>query len=441
MKILLLNYFDAGSGAAIATERLLMALRQSNINVELGVLEKKNANVAIILLQKKNLNQPRFYCIIKRLCGKFKSRITRIANLDFSTTNTITHSTNHKSFIDVNYINNSDYDIIHFHWVNYDMISIEDIPKIKKPIVWTLHDSWVFCGAEHHPNILENDTRFIEGYTKFNKPKTTSGIDVCRRTWERKRTAWKNCKFIFISPSNYMMETFNNSALFSNSKNICTVIPNIVPENIFKPNNKNAIKEVFQIPKDKKIIGFGAAHGITNKKSIKGGYLLLEAIKKINNNANYSFVLFGNADDSFVEEIAISYFSTGSISNPYILAGIYNLCDVFVCPSLLESFGMVCLESLFCGTPVTAFNTGGIPDIVEHKRTGYLAKCFDAEDLCNGILYCIDNYDELSRNSLEMVRTEFANDGIVRKHIEVYKSILNNSQTCTPFSIRNKGKQ
>jgi len=440
MKILLLNYFDAGSGAAIATERLLMALRQSNINVELGVLEKKNANVAIILLQKKNLNQPEFYCIIKRLCGKFKSRITRIANLDFSTTNTITHSTNHKSFIDVNYINNSDYDIIHFHWVNYDMISIEDIPKIKKPIVWTMHDSWVFCGAEHHPNILENDTRFIEGYTKFNKPKTTSGFDVCRKTWERKKAAWKDCKFMFISPSNYIMEAFNKSALFNNSKSICTVIPNIVPENIFKANNRNALKEVFQIPKDKKIIGFGASYGISNKKSTKGGYLLLEAIKKINDNTNYFFVLFGNNNDSFAEEIVMSYFSAGSISNPYILAAIYNLCDVFVCPSLIENLPNVCLESLFCGIPVTAFNTGGIPDIVEHKKTGYLAKCFDIEDLCDGILYCIDNYDDLSRNSLEKARAEFTNEVIVKKHIEVYKSILSNNQPSAVFNIDEEEK-
>jgi glycosyltransferase involved in cell wall biosynthesis len=98
-----------------------------------------------------------------------------------------------------------------------------------------------------------------------------------------------------------------------------------------------------------------------------------------------------------------------------------------VCPSLLENLPNVCIESLFCGVPVAAFNTGGIPDIVEHKKTGYLAQCFDTEDLLNGILHCIENHDELSHNALIKAQNDFNNAIIVQKHIELYKSILNNS--------------
>jgi glycosyltransferase involved in cell wall biosynthesis len=107
------------------------------------------------------------------------------------------------------------------------------------------------------------------------------------------------------------------------------------------------------------------------------------------------------------------------------LAGIYNLCDVFVCPSLIENLPNVCIESLFCGVPVTAFNTGGIPDIIEHKKTGYLAQCFDTEDLFSGICYCIDNHDELSRNALIKAQKDFNNKTVVQKHIDLYKSVLN----------------
>jgi glycosyltransferase involved in cell wall biosynthesis len=305
------------------------------------------------------------------------------------------------------------------------MISIENISKIKKPIVWTMHDTWVFSGAEHYPNVLEQDTRFIEGYSKRNKPKTTSGPDICRKTWERKRRSWKNIKFNFVSPSNYEKDAFDKSSLFRNSPSACMVIPNIVPENIFRTTDNEMLKELYQIPSDKKVIGFGAAGVATDKKSIKGEYLLLDSLKKISKKFNYHLVIFGDNNNLFSNELDISTFSTGSISNPYILAGIYNLCDVFVCPSLLENLPNVCLEALFCGIPVAAFNTGGIPDIIEHKKTGYLAQCFDTEDLLNGILYCIDNYDELSHNALIKAQKDFNNKTIVQKHIDLYKSVIN----------------
>ncbi|MCL2792954.1 MAG: glycosyltransferase [Spirochaetaceae bacterium] len=431
MKILLLNYSDTGAGAAIAAERLLIGLRQNNIDVELGVVEKKTINPAVISLGAKSFYDRcrckccRDFCrIIERVYKRIKSYIKKIIRLEFHTTNTILHSENKKSRIDIKYINNSKYDLIHLHWINHDMISIADIARIKKPIIWTMHDCWTFSGAEHHPNVLENDNRFMQGYTKKNKPKSTHGSDICRKTWERKKKYWTDSKFNFISPSNFEKDAFYKSALFQNSQSSCTVIPNIIPENIFKPVNKQVVKELYQIPSNKKVIGFGAAYDITNKKSIKGGHLLIEALKKISKKSNYYFVIFGNDNLSFINEIGLSTFATGFISNPYILSSIYNLCDVFVCPSLVENLPNVCLESLFCGIPVAAFNTGGIPDIVKHKKTGYLASCFDTEDLFNGIMYCIDNYDELSRNALAKAQTEFDNEIILKKHIELYESIL-----------------
>ena len=425
MKILLLNYHDSGGGAANAAERLLSALRQYNIDVTIGVVKKTKYNNDVILLKKLSFfDRYKYLRIVRKIFEKSASFIKDMYMKN--TSNPILHSTNKKTLIDINYINNSDCDLVHLHWINFDMISIEDIAKINKPIVWTIHDSWVFCGAEHYPNILENDIRFIEGYNKKNKPKTTLDPDICRKTWERKRKSWKNIKINFISPSNYEKECFNKSALFRNSKSNCIVIPNIIPENIFRSIDKQMLKELYQIPSDKKIIGFGAADMVIGKKSIKGEYLLLDALKKIQNKSEYHLVIFGDNNNLLFNELQMPTFSTGFISNPYILAGIYNLCDVFVCPSLLENLPNVCIESQFCGVPVAAFNTGGIPDIIEHKKTGYLAQCFNTEDLYNGILYCIDNHDELSRNALIKAQKDFNNKDIIQKHIDLYNTVLNN---------------
>jgi glycosyltransferase involved in cell wall biosynthesis len=423
LKVLLLNYADSGGGAAIAAFRLFKALRKYGYEADFGVVDKKSADVSILSFKKKSIHRS---CIVIQLFNKLFKKTTAcletMLGIDFRTSNPILHSENKKTSIDIDYINNSNYDLIHLHWINHDMISIEDIRKIKKPIVWTMHDSWVFCGAEHHPNIVENDKRFITGYTRTNKPKTTVGIDICRKIWERKKKMWENCRFNFISPSNFEKKLLGESALFRDA--VCEVIPNIMPKSIFRPIDKRIIKDMYQIPMHKKIIGFGSVYNIWNKKSIKGEYLLFNALQMIDKTDNYYCIIMGDTDSSFIDKIKIPVFVTGFINNPYILATIYNACDVFVCPSIVENLPNVCLEALFSGTPVAAFRTGGIPDIVEHKITGYLVEPFDTDDLYRGILYCIDNYAELSRNSLRKAATDFNAETIIEKHIELYKRIM-----------------
>ena len=80
-------------------------------------------------------------------------------------------------------INNSDADIVHLHWVQGEMISIYDISKIKKPVVWTLHDMWAFCGAEHYTN----NFRWRNGYKSQNKNFCYNRFDLNRWVWIRKK--------------------------------------------------------------------------------------------------------------------------------------------------------------------------------------------------------------------------------------------------------------
>jgi glycosyltransferase involved in cell wall biosynthesis len=423
----LLNYTDSGGGAAIAAFRLFRALREYGVDADLGVIEKKSTEASVFSLKKENAYKPyRIIRIFKTFFIKTKSYLRRRLGMEFKTSNLILHSENRKTLIDIDYINNSEYDLVHLHWINSNVISIEDIKTIKKPIIWTMHDSWVFCGAEHHPNILENDNRYITGYTRANKPKTTAGTDICRKTWQRKRKAWENCRFHFISPSNFEKDALGKSALFRHPE--CEVIPNIVPDAIFRPLDKKALREIYQIPAHKKVLGFGAVSMQGNEKSIKGECLLLKALQMINNTDDYHCVIMGNTDSLFVDTIKIPVFATGFINNPYILASLYNICDIFVCPSILENLPNVCLESLFCGVPVVAFRTGGIPDVVEHEKTGYLAEPFDTEDLYRGILYCIENHAELSRNSLRRASTDFNAETVVKKHIQLYEKVLSDKE-------------
>jgi glycosyltransferase involved in cell wall biosynthesis len=393
------------------------------------VFNKLSNNEAVVDLTRKNTdNNNKLVALLTRITAICMYYIQKIFKQNFETTNSILHSENKTTKIDLEYINNSDYDLVHLHWINYDTISIEDIAKIKKPIVWTIHDSWLFCGAEHYQNIIENDTRFIAGYLRCNRPATTKGIDICRKTYLRKSKSWRNKNFTVISPSNFERDCYVRSALFLNRGTNCAVIPNVLPKNIFRPLNKQALRKLYNVPLDKKVIGFGAVQ-VSKEKTVKGGWLLLEALRKIANPNDFYFVVFGRMDETFVKECPMCSFVTGYVENEYILAAIYNLCDIFVCPSIIENLPNTCLEALFCGIPIAAFATGGIPDIVKHKETGYLAKPFDADDLYQGILYCLDDQRKLSKNSMSRARKTFDNEVIVRKHVDLYKQVLLSNNT------------
>lgn len=427
MKILLINFTDVGGGAAMAAVRLVTALNERGVYARLGVSKKQSGCPYVFeLAQKKhcfivklfrkcyNFLQNLFAPITKRLPNPFR----------FQTTNRIVHTKNFHSETDINWINNTDFDLVNLHWIS-GVVCNKDIAKIKKPIVWTMHDSWPCCGAEHHPNIAEVDTRWKEGYYRNNKPATTKGMDLCRKVWNQKKKYLSNKNIVFTAPSRWEHDVLKASSLFGHCK--CKVIPNIIDHNIFYPRDKMSARKLLGLPSDKTIIGFGAAYDIDNPKSMKGSYYLIEALQKLKNPEKYFLVIFGPASDAFTSRIKLPFFASGYVSNPNILATIYSLCDVMINPSLIENLPTTCLESICCGVPVVAFDVGGTSDIVVHKETGWLARPYKSEELAIGVEWCVSNYEELSRNCIEKSNRDFDKDQIVSKMIEIYYNSVNKS--------------
>ena len=178
MKILHLSTSELIGGAAIAASRLNKSLNKKSKNIEskMFVIYKQTDDCDVFEMGGK----------FQKITTSFKNVLSsKIQKLQFKD-NKVLHSL---SLIPSNLskmINKSDFDIINLHWVQGEMISIEDIGRIKKPIIWTLHDAWAFSGTEHFQN-FKNDTRFIDGYFKKNKLITSKGLDLDRFTWIRKK--------------------------------------------------------------------------------------------------------------------------------------------------------------------------------------------------------------------------------------------------------------
>ena len=162
-------------------------------------------------------------------------------------------------------------------------------------------------------------------------------------------------------------------------KHPCTIIPNCLDTGLFKPLEKTALYKKFGLPENKKIILFGTQ---TQNNPLKGIQYLHSALNILVRKRNDLHLLtFG---DTAPKEKTINVDTTnmGFIANPSELVELYNAADVFVCPSIIESFSNTTAEALSCGIPVVAFNrAGGVVDLIQHQQHGYLAVSYEIGNL------------------------------------------------------------
>jgi len=294
-------------------------------------------------------------------------------------------------------INQASVDVLHLHWLgNYlgvDSLSIEEIGRLSKPVVWTLHDQWAFCGAEHYvtpPPAV--DERFAEGYTAANRPSHESGPDLNRHTWERKRRSWQRPMHI-VCPSTWLADCARRSALMRSWP--ITVIPYPIDLKVWAPCDQAQARRLLGLPLDRRLVLFGAIGGTGDPR--KGADLLLKAHGHLKATATgialeqLELVIFGQSRPAELPDLGFPVHYSGQLHDDISLRLLYAAADVFVIPSRQDNLPNTGIEAHACGTPVVAFRTGGLVDIVEDRITGALAEPFDPASLAAAIAWVLDD--------------------------------------------------
>lgn len=157
-------------------------------------------------------------------------------------------------------------------------------------------------------------------------------------------------------------------------------------------------------------------HGIKRRAS---------ALQKLNTE-NIELAVFGSTEPRTPSSFKQPVRYLGHLHDDVSLRVLYSAADVMVVPSLQENLSNAIMESMACGTPVVAFNVGGNSDLIEHRKTGYLAAPFDADELAGGIDWVLtaENYSELSKNSRNKVLRNFDSSLVARKYIHLYQNVL-----------------
>ena len=312
-------------------------------------------------------------------------------------------------------------DVIHIHWINKGIWSdrfAKELILLQKPVVWTLHDMWAYTGGCHYNGECE---RYVKGCGNCEGLANRCQKDISRELVAKKLHYYKQMNLCFIGCSEWITNEAKKSYIVRKLGIRCECIPNTIDMNLFTVHDRSACKKILNIQTDKKVILFGAMTSTTDRR--KGYHLLKEAISHLDRD-EYALAIFGNSslDDDMKKYEIIDF---GQVNDDVHLSLIYNIADVFVAPSIQENLANTVMESLSCGTPVVAFRVGGMPDMIHHKKNGYLAECFDTDDLCEGIRYlCKGEENGIKRDVIhEMVENDYHGRKISRQYAKIYEEV------------------
>ncbi|MDR0537811.1 MAG: glycosyltransferase [Tannerellaceae bacterium] len=307
-------------------------------------------------------------------------------------------------------------DTIIIHWVNGGFMTIKNIEqllKLKKKTIFVLHDMWALTGGCHYS--LECNSYREQSCKHCSQVSSTLRKFIISYFYSKKSTVFhKYNNYSVVAPSVWLKYCAISTPFFA--KGSVHRIANPIDRTIFKKIDKNITRKILNISKDVKLLLFAADTG--TKNPYKGYKFLEEALLNLNsmNKSKFEFELLivGMAKNEEIEKISpYKIHFTGRLYDEYSLSLVYNASDVFVTPSLADNLPSTVLESIACGTPAVGFDIGGIPDMIVHKKNGYLARYKDVNDLLEGILYCCENLTNVSSSS------NFETDLIIKQYLSL----------------------
>ena len=399
IKVLLLSY-DNNSGAGRLSERIYNSISK---NVKCDYQYLVNYKKKILNIGK--INSSKIFNYIKRKINGLLFKLTLNNNPYFKSPSIFPSNLSDE-------INKSNYDIVHISWIN-EFLSIEDLGRIKKPIVWSVCDMWPFTGYLHYCDYGKNSDWRKKNFKK-------SSFNFNKFNINRKLKNWKDSNITMVAPCSWMVNCLKDSIVFHESK--IFKIPHPVNQTVFKPLNKNNLRSKYKLPKNKTLILFNCHRGINDERK---GWKYFEEANKLTY-SKYEIVVIGqkkieNYNDS---KRKIHWF--GKIEDEKKVSEIMNCVDLVTIPSQIDNLPQVGLEAQSCGKPVVTFNTNGLCDLVEHKTDGYLAKTKNVSDLAKGIDWIIKNNTKrkISIKCLKKAKKLYNSSTISKQYLNLYNKIL-----------------
>ena len=409
MRVLIVNTSERTGGAAVAANRLMMALNNNGVKAKMLVRDKESDSLTVVGLPKSPMLNWHF--LWERLVIFFHCRFSRKHLFEIDLANTGSDITKLREFQEA--------DVIHLHWINQGMLSLSGIRKILKsgkPVVWTMHDIWPATAICHLTLNCRNFTTHCHNCRLL--PGKGSSSDLSTSVWRKKEKMLEDSSIYFVTCSHWLEQEAKASALLRGQKIVS--IPNPIDTHIYRSGDKQTARKNLGLPEDKRLILF-VSQRVTNKN--KGMDYLIDACRQLK---DYELVILGGHAEEVVDQLPLKAHPLGYVNDERRIVEIYQAVDVFVLPSLSENLPNTIMEAMACGVPCVGFKVGGIPEEIDHKRNGYVAEYRDSDDLARGIRWILSeaDYDQLSQEAVRKVAHSYSQQSVAISYLDVYHQAM-----------------
>ena len=400
MNVLQINTVDIKGGAA----KVASSLKQE--------LEKRGHTTSVFVGRKySDENNIKLLNDVRSVSGKVRRKLAYwLANdIDVFSSDHILKTPEFKNA-----------DIVHCHNLHsnyFNLVTLEKMATIK-PVVWTFHDMWPITAHCAHS---------FDGKLKKSGFFSCPSLDIYPPiAWHnekylenKKAKIYSNSNFHIVTPSKWLAEKIGQSILKNKP---LSVIYNGIDTNIFKPlrSDLNKLRSDLGLPTDKKII-----LSVVKKRDDpwKGWPFIVEIAEQFKDSKDIIFINIGRIAGDGSNLLGIP-----PVSEEEILAKYYSAADILLYPSIADNCPLVVLEAMTCGLPVVSFNTGGIPELVEHKTNGYIAEYKNTNDLKVGIEYLLNlssqEIEKMGKDSITKIKSSFTLDKMAGQYINLYRQLL-----------------
>lgn len=416
MKIGLFSTSDIEGGAPRATFRLFQGLRRMKADVELIVQRCRSREPGIVVAHRfLGLETNRVRTILDRLPVCCIDPVKRPGVVPNWVPDSLAQLAARHRF-----------DVVHLNLVSSGFLRVENVPRFRQPIVWTLHDMWTFTGGCHYSQGCE---RYVAACGACPLLGKSPEVDLSRRIWQRKRSAWRNLNLTVVAPSNWMKECIERSSLLGEYPVVR--IPYGIDTDLFQPQAQAEARQELGLPDRAHVVLFGASLADSDRR--KGFDLLRAALAKLPAQIEgrpVMAVVFGNTEEIELAGMSIPLVCLGPIRSDARLRTIYSAADVFAAPSREDNLPNTVIESLSCGTPCVAFQIGGMPDLIKPGHTGRLVTPFDTNEFSNALSTGLQESGKEARQAA-CRRFVLENFTLVRQATEyarLYEKVLSESQ-------------
>jgi len=313
-------------------------------------------------------------------------------------------------------------DIVHFHILNSNFVSLFDYPKLMngKKSIWTLHDPWLFTGNCLHPLRCEKwkvGCIGCEYEGDFSYGKSKKNMELM---WKVKKQVLEQVNPDIVVSCGFMEKYIKESPMTGHFNKVHK-IPFGVDVKKYDLSLKETKKRNFGLDTNKVIIGFRA-----EADTLKGSEYIYKALKHLNLGNEIEILKVGF--EKVPEEIKRRYhvMDLGWVNDARIMGDFFEACDIFLMPSLAETFGLMAIEAMAAGCTVVCFDQTILPEITEAPECGVQVEYKSEEKLAEAILHLVQNKEEIRKRGQKgrkLVEQKYTLEEYVSRHIKLYEEL------------------